>query len=164
MSRPKLEVADIFRGHGAVWRSANAGHVSLDQLKVMTAIERCRTAALGGHVERCEKCAHTVIAYNSCLMGKFRNGELADDRIGLSVDFKRFRSPLRKALGQDAQLVRRSKGPFARMLWNKASMASGPRPCRFPWCRASILQGDIPNTLCRPKRDLATQLSREALL
>src|SRR6201987_3237661 len=61
-----LEVADIFRDHGAAWRSANAGHVSLDQLKVMTAIERCRTAALGGHVERCEKCAHTVIAYNSC--------------------------------------------------------------------------------------------------
>ena len=66
MSRPKLEVADIFRDHGAAWRSANAGHVSLDQLKVMSAIERCRTAALGGHVERCEKCSHTVIAYNSC--------------------------------------------------------------------------------------------------
>ena len=66
MFRPKLEVADIFRDHGAAWRAANAGHVSLDQLKVMTAIERCRTAALGGHVERCEKCAHTIIAYNSC--------------------------------------------------------------------------------------------------
>ena len=66
MFRPKLEVADIFRDHGAAWRSANAGHVSLDQLKVMSAIERCRTAALGGHVERCEKCSHTVIAYNSC--------------------------------------------------------------------------------------------------
>ena len=66
MSRPKLEVADIFRDHGEAWRSANAGHVSLDQLKVMSAIERCRTAALGGHVERCEKCSHTVIAYNSC--------------------------------------------------------------------------------------------------
>ena len=66
MLRPKLEVADIFRDHGAAWRSANAGHVSLEQLKVMSAIERCRTAALGGHVERCEKCAHTIIAYNSC--------------------------------------------------------------------------------------------------
>jgi predicted Zn-ribbon and HTH transcriptional regulator len=66
MSRPALEVADIFRGHGAAWRRANAGHVSLDQLKVMSAIERCRTAALGGHVARCEDCAHTVIAYNSC--------------------------------------------------------------------------------------------------
>jgi hypothetical protein len=68
MSRPRLEVADIFRGHGAAWRKANAGHVSLGQLKVMSAIESCRTAALGGHVARCEneKCAHTQIAYNSC--------------------------------------------------------------------------------------------------
>ena len=66
MSRPALEVADILRDHGAAWRSANAGHVSLDQLKVMAAIERCRTAALGGHVARCEDCAHTLIAYNSC--------------------------------------------------------------------------------------------------
>ena len=66
MSRPSLEVADIFRGHGAAWRQANAGHASLGQLKVMSAIESCRTAALGGHVARCEDCAHTLIAYNSC--------------------------------------------------------------------------------------------------
>src|SRR5213595_3917521 len=66
MTRPVLEVADIFRGHGPAWRQANAGHVSLGQLKVMSAIERCRTAALGGHVARCEDCAYTTIAYNSC--------------------------------------------------------------------------------------------------
>jgi hypothetical protein len=66
MSRPALEVADIFRGHGPAWRRANAGHVSLGQLKVMSAIENCRTAALGGHVVRCEKCSHTQVAYNSC--------------------------------------------------------------------------------------------------
>jgi hypothetical protein len=66
MTRPALEVADIFRDHGAAWRRANAGHVSLEQMKVMSAIERCRTAALGGHVARCEDCAHTTIAYNSC--------------------------------------------------------------------------------------------------
>src|SRR5262245_64296932 len=66
MSRPVLEVADIFRDHGPAWRKANAGHVSLDQLKVMSAIEHCRTAALGGHVARCEDCAYTAIAYNSC--------------------------------------------------------------------------------------------------
>ena len=66
MTRPVLEVADIFRGHGAAWRDANRGRVSLDQLKVMRAIESCRTAALGGHVARCEDCAHTMIAYNSC--------------------------------------------------------------------------------------------------
>src|SRR5712672_1889510 len=68
MSRPVLEVADIFRDHGPAWRQANAGHVSLEQLKVMSAIENCRTAALGGHVARCEneECGHTQIAYNSC--------------------------------------------------------------------------------------------------
>ncbi len=66
MCRPRLEVADIFRDHGAAWRAANAGHVSLGQLKVMNAIERCRTAALGGHVAACEDCDHRVIAYNSC--------------------------------------------------------------------------------------------------
>lgn len=66
MSRPTLEVADIFRRHGEAWRKANARHVSLEQLRVMSAIEACRTAALGGHVERCEDCAHTRVAYNSC--------------------------------------------------------------------------------------------------
>jgi hypothetical protein len=66
LARAGLEVADIFRDHGAAWRAANAGHISLDQMKVMSAIERCRTAALGGHMTRCENCAHEHIAYNSC--------------------------------------------------------------------------------------------------
>jgi Transposase zinc-binding domain len=66
--RPALEVADIFRGFGPAWRQTNAGHVSRGQLKVMRAIERCRTAALGGRVARCESenCGFTRIAYNSC--------------------------------------------------------------------------------------------------
>jgi hypothetical protein len=63
--RPRLEVADVFHRHGADWRRANAGHVSLGQLQVMSAIEQCRSAALGGHVERCEDCGHSRIAYNS---------------------------------------------------------------------------------------------------
>jgi hypothetical protein len=66
VARPALEVADIFRDHGPAWRQANVGHVSLDQSKVMSAIENCRTAALGGHVLRCENCSHIEIAYNSC--------------------------------------------------------------------------------------------------
>lgn len=66
MSASKLEVADIFRRHGEAWRAANEGHLSLTQRRVMTAIEICRTAALGGHVERCDDCGHTRIAYNSC--------------------------------------------------------------------------------------------------
>ena len=66
MPRPLLELADIFRAHGPAWRQANAGHVSLSQLKVMSAIEACRTEALGGHVAGCAKCGHHHIAYNSC--------------------------------------------------------------------------------------------------
>jgi putative transposase/transposase-like zinc-binding protein len=66
MPRPTLEVADIFRSHGAAWRKANAGHLSLGQLKAMAAIEACRTAELGGHVARCEDCGHTAVSYNSC--------------------------------------------------------------------------------------------------
>jgi hypothetical protein len=62
----KLELADIFRAHGPAWRRANAGHVSLTQLKVMSAIETCRTEILGGHVAACTKCGHQHIAYNSC--------------------------------------------------------------------------------------------------
>jgi len=61
MARPALEVADVFRDRGAAWRHANRGHVSLLQLKVMSAIENCRTAALGGHVARCEDGAEDAI-------------------------------------------------------------------------------------------------------
>jgi hypothetical protein len=64
--RPRLEVADVFHRHGADWRRANAGHVSLGQLQVMSAIEQRRSAALGGHLERCEDCGRSRIAYNSC--------------------------------------------------------------------------------------------------
>jgi len=64
--RASLEVADIFRAAGPVYRTAHAGHLSLHQLKVMSAIEHCRTAALGGHVEACTDCGHWQIAYNSC--------------------------------------------------------------------------------------------------
>ena len=66
MQRSALEVADIFRAHGAAWRHAQHGHLSLGQLKVMSAIERCRTAALGGHELVCPSCAQPQIAYNSC--------------------------------------------------------------------------------------------------
>jgi hypothetical protein len=64
--RPSIEVADIFRAEGDGYRAAPAGHLNLTQLKVMSAIETCRTAALGGHVDACEDCGHRRIAYNSC--------------------------------------------------------------------------------------------------
>ncbi len=64
--RPALEVADIFRAHGPAWRDAQRGHLSLAQLKVMSAITQCRTAALGGHVLRCDGCGLDQVSYNSC--------------------------------------------------------------------------------------------------
>jgi hypothetical protein len=60
------EVADVFRRYGAVYRDAHAGHLSLDQRKVMGAIEACRSPALGGHVEQCGDCGHARVSYNSC--------------------------------------------------------------------------------------------------
>jgi hypothetical protein len=66
VERPALEVADILRAHGPAWRESQRGHLNLIQLKVMSAIEQCRTAALGGHVLRCERCHTEQIAYNSC--------------------------------------------------------------------------------------------------
>ena len=109
MPRPALEIADIFRDHGRAWREANRGHVSLGQMKVMSAIERCRTAALGGHVARCENaaCGHTVIAYNSCLMGRSSNGELAATWSCFHASRRQPGSPLRSVLGEREQLVSR---------------------------------------------------------
>ena len=66
MERPAIEVADIFRRYGPAWREHQRGHLSLGQLKVMTAIERCRTPALGGHALRCDSCGAAQVAYNSC--------------------------------------------------------------------------------------------------
>jgi hypothetical protein len=66
MGRFALEVADIFRTFGPAWRQAERGHLSLGQIKVMSAIEQCRSAALGGHVLHCNACEHREIAYNSC--------------------------------------------------------------------------------------------------
>ena len=66
MARPSLEVADILRRHGGAFRRAFEGRLSLGQLKVMSAIEACRTAQMGGHVARCDDCAHLAVSYNSC--------------------------------------------------------------------------------------------------
>jgi len=66
MARGALEVADIFQTHGPTYRRIHSGHLSVGQLKVMSAVEQCRSAALGGHVLRCGACEHGEISYNSC--------------------------------------------------------------------------------------------------
>jgi hypothetical protein len=71
VGRPTLEVADIFRRYGATYRAADPS-LSTAHRRVMTAIETCRTAALGGHVEQCDRCGHRRVWYNSCDMGSDR--------------------------------------------------------------------------------------------
>ncbi len=66
MDRPKLEVADVFRHHGEAYRQQHGTSMSVRQRRVMTAIEVCRTAVLGGHLERCDQCAYERNAFNSC--------------------------------------------------------------------------------------------------
>ena len=66
MARPALEIADILNRHGDAYLRRHAGHLSLGQLKVISAIRTCRTAALGGHVARCTDCTHTAVSFNSC--------------------------------------------------------------------------------------------------
>ncbi len=74
---PAFELADVVRRHGASFTRENAGNLGRIERRVLAAIAACRTAALGGHVEACGDCGATRIAYNSCLMGKAGNGELA---------------------------------------------------------------------------------------
>jgi hypothetical protein len=75
VAREGLEVADVFRRFGPAFRDQHGASLSGARRRAMLAIEHCRTAALGGHVERCGDCGHQRIAYNSCLMGKFSNGD-----------------------------------------------------------------------------------------
>lgn len=69
MPTPPWEVADVFRQYGAAYRQTHSSCLPLDLIRVMHAIEDCRTAALGGHVEGCPECGQRKISYNSCLMG-----------------------------------------------------------------------------------------------
>ncbi len=66
MDRPKLEVADVFRRYGEAYREQHGASMSTGQRRIMAAIEACRTAALGGHMERCDECGHERNAFNSC--------------------------------------------------------------------------------------------------
>jgi len=98
--RPVLEVADIFRRHGPAYRHAHADHLGRTERRVMAAIEACRTPVLGGHVEHCADCGLVRCAYNSCLMGKFSNGEPANGSAanlahlkGCDAELRSFLSP-----------------------------------------------------------------------
>src|SRR6202142_2121122 len=66
MSRPPLEVADLIRSPGTAFLERNRHWLSWKHVKVLQAIRRCRTAALGGHLDQCTRCGHRAISYNSC--------------------------------------------------------------------------------------------------
>jgi hypothetical protein len=68
MDRPTFEVAEVFRRYGEAYRQQHGASLCPAQRRVMSAIECCRTAALGGHLEQCDRCGHQRNAYNSCVM------------------------------------------------------------------------------------------------
>jgi Transposase zinc-binding domain len=88
-----LEVAEVFRRHGETYRQVHAEHLGRTERRVMGAIAACRTAALGGHAEFCEDCGLVRCAYNSCLMGKAGNGELAIAMTAISCALPLSRAP-----------------------------------------------------------------------
>ena len=92
-ARPAFELADVFRRHGEVYIQANARHLGRIERRVIGAVAACRTAALGGHVERCDDCGLTRIAYDSCLMGTSSNGELVCWRRRFFCELQRSFSP-----------------------------------------------------------------------
>jgi hypothetical protein len=108
-----LEVADVFRRFGPAFRDQNGASLSSARRRAMWAIERCRTAGLGGHVERCGDCAHQRVFYNSCLMGKFSNGESAVAFSCLMLLMHHFALHYRCIPEQGDQLVWRPEDSFA---------------------------------------------------
>jgi hypothetical protein len=115
MAREGLEVADVFRHFGPAFRDRHGASLSTARRRAMSAIEHCRTAALGGHVERCGECGHQRIAYNSCLMGKFSNGESKVTIPRFMLLLGRFALHYCGIPEQGDQLVRRPEGAFAQV-------------------------------------------------
>jgi len=107
MRRPSLELADIFRQHGPAYRASH--RLPLPHLRVMRAIETCRTAALGGHVESCGHCAHQRIAYNSCLMGSNLLWGVESSQGHGGAACMPFELPIKTCLQHGDQLVRRTE-------------------------------------------------------
>ena len=114
MDRPRLQVGDVFRHYGDAYRQQHAGSLSRDQLRVMTAIQRCRTAALGGHVEQCDQCHFQRIAYNrveNVLMPGLLRVRLGSRAFGVSGSF--VRCGLASTFPILPDLAPRSEPPYA---------------------------------------------------
>ena len=126
MDRPTLEVADIFRRYGDAYRDAAGPRLSTAQRRVMTAIESCRTAALGGHVEQCDACGHQRIAYNSCAnrhcpkCQSLKRAAWIDDRTADLLDVEL------------CTLGRYVVFNAERSVWRSSPMSPRPHNCRLP--------------------------------
>ena len=105
MPPPPLEVADLVRSAGRAFIERNRSWLNRLHLKVLTAIERCRTAALGGHLDACVRCGHRVISFNSCLMGSNSLWGVQRQKGMLHAASRPFDSPLRFALQEREQFV-----------------------------------------------------------
>jgi hypothetical protein len=114
MDRPKLEVADILRHYGEAYRKEHAASLSTAQRRVMSAIELCRTAALGGHLERCDQCGHERNCFNSCLMESNFLWGVGRQKGMLRVASRPLNSPLRLGLQKREQFVRRAELALAK--------------------------------------------------
>ena len=118
MSPPAVEVADILRAQGNRFLDRYEKSFDFQQLKAFRAIQRCRTAALGGHIDACPKCGHRAISYNSCLMGSFLFWRVRW-RTGVQpVSTRLFDSPLRFGSEQRHQLVRWAESALAEVRRN----------------------------------------------
>jgi len=114
VKRPPFEVADIIRRSGRRFVDRYRDSLTWPQVKVLRAIERCRTAALGGHRDQCDRCGHRAISYNSCIMGSNPLWRVAQQKGMLHAASRPFDSPLRLALEKCEQFVGSPKLAFAK--------------------------------------------------
>ena len=143
--RPAIEIADILRRHGDAYRRLHAGHLGRVERRVMSAIVACRTEALGGHVEACNECGMTRIAYNSCrnwhcpkCQGAARSAWLAAREADL-LPVPYFQMHLEGADVFQLQSVRRS-AKISAQLRNRADVGSLRRRRRSRTVMSSIMR------------------------
>jgi hypothetical protein len=156
MSEHRLEVADVVREYQGEFLAQWGHTVSPQQRKALRDIGACRTSALGGHLEQCDRCGHSVIAYDSCLMGSDSLWRVQRQKGMLHAASRPFDSPLRFALEQREQFVGRPKLAFAKAWryhrFNGLQLFGGISPnvdLRRGQVTVPQPQGDFPDVLCR---------------
>ena len=151
MTRPAVEVADILRAQGSNFIDRHQNAIRFQQLKVMRAIVRCRTAALGGHIDKCSQCGKEWgLSFNSCLMGSQSFWRVARRRAHSQRAIRPFHSPLRFAFQERDQFIRRTKLTFAKARWDYR--LNGLE--FFAWISPNVDFGCRKIGMPQPQRDL----------